>query len=160
MPVMDGFEMLRQLRQLPQLKDVVAIASSASVFDTDQHKSLDAGADEFLAKPLQAEKLLEMLRVHMELTWVYEARETLKKIVSAPAVTLSSEDIIPPSADILMQLYELAKKGDLDEIVEAASQLKQSQPESIPFAQKLVELAESFQVKQIQNFIKTFKINN
>ena len=154
MPVMDGFEMLRQLRQLPQLKDVVAIASSASVFDTDQHKSLDAGADEFLPKPLQAEKLLEMLRSHMKLTWIYEARETLTKIVSAPAVTLSSEDIIPPSADILMQLYELAKKGDIDEIVEAASQLKQSQPESIAFVQKLVELAESFQVKQIQNFIK------
>ncbi|GET40396.1 hybrid sensor histidine kinase/response regulator [Microseira wollei] len=155
MPVMDGFEMLRRLRQIAGLKEVVAIASSASVFDTDQNKSLDAGADEFLPKPLPAEKLLEILRVHMELTWVYEARDPLKKIVSAPAVTLSSEEIIPPSADILMQLYELAKKGDLDEIVEAASQLKQSQPESIPFAQKLVELAESFQVKQIQNFIKS-----
>ncbi len=156
MPVMDGFEMLRQLRKLAQLKDVVAIASSASVFDADQHKSLDAGADEFIPKPLQAEKLLEMLRSHMQLTWVYEAREPLKKIVSAPTVTVSSEEIVPPSADILMQLYELAKKGDLDEIVEAATQLKQTQPESIPFAQKLIELSDSFQVKQIQNFIKNF----
>ncbi|HAZ47047.1 MAG TPA: hybrid sensor histidine kinase/response regulator [Cyanobacteria bacterium UBA11369] len=160
MPVMDGFEMLRRLRQIGGLKDVVAIASSASVFDIDQHKSLDAGANEFLPKPLQAEKLLEMLRSHMELTWVYEAREPLKKIVSSPAKTLSSEDIIPPSSDILMQLYELAKKGDLDEIVETANQLKQSQPESIPFVQKLVELAENFQVKQIQNFINKFRSAN
>ena len=160
MPVMDGFEMLRRLRQIGGLKDVVAIASSASVFDIDQHKSLDAGANEFLPKPLQAEKLLEMLRSHMELTWVYEAREPLKKIVSSPAKTLSSEEIIPPSSDILMQLYELAKKGDLDEIVETANQLKQSQPESIPFAQKLVELAENFQVKQIQNFINKFRSAN
>ncbi len=96
----------------------------------------------------------------MELTWVYEAREPLKKIVSSPAKTLSSEDIIPPSSDILMQLYELAKKGDLDEIVETANQLKQSQPESIPFVQKLVELAENFQVKQIQNFINKFRSAN
>ena len=160
MPVMDGFEMLRRLRQIEGLKNVVAIASSASVFDADQHKSLDAGADEFLPKPLQAEKLLEMLRSHMELTWVYEAREPLKKIVSSPAKTLSSEEIIPPSSDILMQLYELAKKGDLDEIVETANQLKQSQPESIPFVQKLVELAENFQVKQIQNFINKFRSAN
>ncbi len=160
MPVMDGFEMLRRLRQIGGLKDVVAIASSASVFDIDQHKSLDAGANEFLPKPLQAEKLLEMLRSHMELTWVYEAREPLKKIVSSPAKTLSSEEIIPPSSDILMQLYELAKKGDIDEIVETANQLKQSQPESIPFAQKLVELAENFQVKQIQNFINKFRSAN
>ena len=160
MPVMDGFEMLRRLRQIGGLKDVVAIASSASVFDIDQHKSLDAGANEFLPKPLQAEKLLEMLRSHMELTWVYEAREPLKKIVSSPAKTLSSEEIIPPSSDILMQLYELAKKGDLDEIVETANQLKQSQPESIPFVQKLVELAENFQVKQIQNFINKFRSAN
>jgi signal transduction histidine kinase/DNA-binding NarL/FixJ family response regulator len=156
MPVMDGFEMLRRLRQIEGLKDVVAIASSASVFDADQHKSLDAGADEFLPKPVEAEKLLEMLRVHMQLTWIYEPTEYIAKINAKPAVAIRSEDIIPPSTDVSIQLYELAKKGDMDEIVEIASQLKQLHPQFLPFVQKILELAETFQVKLLQEFLKKY----
>ncbi len=43
MPVLDGFEVTRQLRQLPELKDVVAIALSADVFESTKQKSLAAG---------------------------------------------------------------------------------------------------------------------
>jgi signal transduction histidine kinase/ActR/RegA family two-component response regulator len=72
MPVMDGFEMIRKIRKSPHLHNVAIITSSASVFETDQYKSIDAGANEFLPKPVEAEALLEMLRIHLDLEWIYE----------------------------------------------------------------------------------------
>ena len=72
MPGMDGFEATKRLRQLPPLRDIAIIATSASVFDDDQEKSLAAGCNGFISKPLQAEQLLEQLRRHLGLEWVYE----------------------------------------------------------------------------------------
>lgn len=72
MPVLDGFEATRQLRQLTGLKKIVIIATSASVFDYSQDKSRKAGCDDFISKPVRAEQLLEQLRVYLGLEWVYD----------------------------------------------------------------------------------------
>ena len=47
MPVMDGFEMLRQIRNHPKLRTTIVIASSTNVFETEQQTSLEIGANEF-----------------------------------------------------------------------------------------------------------------
>jgi CheY-like chemotaxis protein len=72
MPIMDGFQMVRQLRQLSQFETLPIIAASASVFDYHQLQSKDVGCDEFIAKPFRAEVLLELLQKHLNLTWIYE----------------------------------------------------------------------------------------
>ncbi|HEY9847414.1 MAG TPA: ATP-binding protein, partial [Candidatus Caenarcaniphilales bacterium] len=72
MPVMDGFEATRQLRLLPNLNSTVVIAISASVFDFNQQSSWKAGCDGFIPKPVREAELLEKLRVHLELEWIYE----------------------------------------------------------------------------------------
>lgn len=43
MPVMDGFETVRQMRKLPEVKATVIIAVSAGVFDHQRQESLKAG---------------------------------------------------------------------------------------------------------------------
>ena len=53
MPVMDGFEFITRFRQIPSLRDKIIITSSASVYDEFSRKSLDAGTDAFLPKPVQ-----------------------------------------------------------------------------------------------------------
>lgn len=122
MPLMDGFKMLCQIRASEQLSGVIAIASSANVFETDQYRSLTAGADEFLSKPVQAETLLEMLRLHLELTWIYEQQET-KTSRSIQEYTSQPQQTELPPNEIWIQLYELVKKGDLDEILTMTHQL-------------------------------------
>ncbi|MEN9520064.1 MAG: hypothetical protein RLZZ381_2652 [Cyanobacteriota bacterium] len=154
MPVMDGFEMMRQLRKSPQLQNIVLVTSSASVFEIDRNKSINAGADEFLPKPVQAEALLEMLQVHLQLQWIYEEIDvnlTSHIVLNAPQ---TKEDIIPPASAKLSQLYDLAKQGSLDEIQEIAEQLKQLDSSFHSFAQELLDLSASFQIKQLQEFIE------
>jgi len=155
MPVMDGFEMLRQIRASEQLSGVIAIASSASVFETDQYRSLIAGADEFLPKPVQVETLLEMLRLHLELSWIYEQQET-KTSRSIQDYASQPQELELPSSEILERLYELVKKGDLDEIFTVAHQLEESNSKYIPFAQEIMQLTEGFQVKKLREILHRY----
>lgn len=155
MPVMNGYELLTKLRQSAQFEHVPVIVSSASAFETDKYKSLDAGANEFLPKPIQADLLLEALRVHLELEWVYE-----DKVEQTEETLLEHENnlgnIIPPAAENLALLYDLSRKGLLKDLLKEADRIEQLDPKFIPFAQQLRQLAKEFQIKQIHVFVKQY----
>jgi PAS domain S-box-containing protein len=61
MPVMDGLEATRRLRQMPALSHVPIIAVSAGASASDRESSLAAGADEFITKPIDVELLLQQV---------------------------------------------------------------------------------------------------
>ncbi len=148
MPVMDGFELLKHLRDSPQLQEIVAIVSSASVFETDQYKSLDAGAQEFLTKPVQAETLLEILRVHLGLEWIYELKDDLQKI--------PPKEIVPPCSEDLALLYDLTRKGLINDLLKQVEKLEKLDEKFLPFTQEIRQLAQGFQVKKIRTFIELY----
>jgi signal transduction histidine kinase/DNA-binding NarL/FixJ family response regulator len=149
MSVMDGFEMLKHLRQSAKFQNLPAIASSASVFDTDQYKSLDAGANEFLPKPLDAEKLFQMLRVYLKLEWIYQQKEET-------STEVSSTEMIIPAVDELIKLYDLSRKGLINELQKQCDRLEQSDAKLIPFIQQLRQLSKTFQVKKIRCFLEKY----
>ncbi|NEO35453.1 MAG: PAS domain S-box protein [Moorea sp. SIOASIH] len=155
MPGIDGWELIRQLRESPQLKSVVVIACSASVFNTHQHKSIESGADEFLPKPVDSERLFEILRMHLRLEWVYEGKEQGEKMM-AENISCQTTEIIPPPAEKLAQLYDLARTGLISEILEQVDNLEKSDEKLAIFAQHIQQFAQGFQVKKIQDFIKQY----
>jgi signal transduction histidine kinase/CheY-like chemotaxis protein len=157
MPVMDGFELIRKLRQTPDLENVAVIASSASVFEAEQCDSLSAGADDFLSKPISAEHLMTMLQSLLGLEWIYEASDSDNSVQEVLAITSEeSESILPPSADILEKLYKRAKRGDLDGVLDITHQLSQADKRFNLFFAEVKRLAESFQIKQLQSFIQNY----
>jgi CheY-like chemotaxis protein len=62
MPGMDGLEAMRYLRTQANLSQVPIIALTALVMPGDRERCLQAGATDYLAKPLQIEELTAMLR--------------------------------------------------------------------------------------------------
>ncbi|WP_445175881.1 PAS domain S-box protein [Microcoleus sp.] len=151
MPELDGFELIKRVRESENFKDLIIIVSSASVFETDQYRSLEAGANTFIAKPVQATELLQKLQQYLELEWVYEANE-------APlAIGSDTNELISPPATSMEILYELAMKGNFREIVKQAVLLEQIDPKYIPFAKRLHQMAKDFQDEEILRFIQSYK---
>ncbi len=65
MPEMDGYTAMREIRNRPHLKRLPIIALTAKAMKDDQEKCLAAGANDYIAKPLDVEKLLSLVRVWM-----------------------------------------------------------------------------------------------
>lgn len=158
MPVMDGYQLLQQLRASEPLKDVVAIASSASVFESNQHEAIEAGADMFLPKPVQADELLQQLKQLLKLEWVYEELPTMPSASIAGQISNSepSGDIVLPGREVLEQLHTLIQDGDTQSILEVAEQLAVEDVNLVPFAEQITRLTSNFQIKPLQKLIEQY----
>jgi CheY-like chemotaxis protein len=80
MPEMDGYETMQQIRSNPDLAELPLIAVTAKAMKGDRQKCLDAGASDYIAKPVDIDLLLALLRV-----WIARAREGSKPAALAPA---------------------------------------------------------------------------
>ncbi|MEG4393298.1 PAS domain S-box protein [Microcoleus sp. BROC3] len=151
MPELDGFEVIKRVRESENFKDIIIIVSSASVFETDQYRSLEAGGNTFIPKPIQATELLQKLQQYLDLEWVYEANE------EPQARSSDTDELIAPPATEMEMLYELAMKGNFLEIVKQAVLLEEIDPQYIPFAKRLHQMAKDFQDEEILTFIESYK---
>ncbi|MDO8207262.1 MAG: MASE3 domain-containing protein [Gallionella sp.] len=71
MPVMDGLEATRRIRQLPGGKDVKIVAVTASAFMEQRDEMLAAGMDDFVRKPYRFNEIYETLNKQLGLQYIY-----------------------------------------------------------------------------------------
>ncbi|HEY9810413.1 MAG TPA: ATP-binding protein [Halomicronema sp.] len=160
MPEMDGFDLISLLRSQPQFKDLVIIVSSSSVFEADQHKSLDIGANAFLPKPIQADELFTLLQKHLGIAWVYQELSQLDKNVDQAVQSDPTSSLVPPPDEELAILYDLVMRGNLKAVTQEVERLKTLDTKYIPFAERVGELARTFQEKQLRLFINDYRTAN
>jgi hypothetical protein len=69
MPEMDGFEAMRAIRKMPEYRKLPIIALTAHAMKGDRERCIEAGATDYIAKPVEIDQLLTLMRV-----WLTEAR--------------------------------------------------------------------------------------
>ena len=67
MPEMDGYAAMREIRKNPRLVNIPIIAMTAKALRGDQEKCMAAGASDYIAKPIEVDKLLSLIRV-----WIFQ----------------------------------------------------------------------------------------
>jgi CheY-like chemotaxis protein len=66
MPGMDGYEAMSEIRRISKFKSIPIIAVTAKAMKGDRQKCLEAGASDYITKPVDTEQLLSLLRIWLD----------------------------------------------------------------------------------------------
>ena len=176
----DVYDDLSKLSHSPEFAGIPLLVSSASVFERDRLLSLEAGANDFLTKPIQVAQLYEKLTQHLQLHWIYNHDAQTSSTPSQPpsgssasaspdsavpspiessasAPTDAAPPIVPPSAEDLDTLFRLAMQGNISQIKHHATQLAEQDETLQPFATEISRLAGRFLMKDIRALIGQYR---
>jgi CheY-like chemotaxis protein len=111
MPVMDGLEASRRIRELDGGRDVKIVALTASVFEEERDHVLAAGMDDLIRKPYRSEEIFDCLERQLGVR--FARQEAPPATAAAPIVTLNPEALATLPADLRHALAEALVKLDI-----------------------------------------------
>jgi CheY-like chemotaxis protein len=161
MPELDGFETTRRLRQRASGDDSVIIALSANAFEHTRLRSLAAGCDDFLSKPIDITELLTRLETHLHVEWIYGQENEAGLVMELGRQDRQTdetpgESCIAPPLEQLAALLELVRKGDIISIPAQAERLEQFDPQYGLFVRRIQQFAKTFQIDRLERFITQY----
>ncbi|HEU5089845.1 MAG TPA: hypothetical protein VFT99_20455, partial [Roseiflexaceae bacterium] len=127
------------------------IAVSASAFEVDMQRCHEAGCNMVLSKPVDAAQVYAVLDRFLALEWVYAAREA--PALPGGAAPAASAPHAPVPREVLRELYDLARFGDMQRVEQCARTLAAQAPEHQAFAERIIVLAHLFDDAQIQEIV-------
>jgi len=149
MPVMGGMEAIRRLRRIERFRDLPIIVLSANASGADQRESLAAGANAFLPKPIDFERLLPQIAALLGLTW------TLRSAAAAESAEAdAAAPLVAPPPDEMEVLLRLARIGNMRSIRDHAEHLAALDVRHRPLAARLTRLTEGFESVAIVELLK------
>ncbi len=156
MPVMDGFEFLQHVRSSEILQQTKVIVFSASVTPVDQQMALDMGGNDFLAKPVDARKLMQLLATYLHLEWLYEPDDNDRALPNPAFSDFKSTELILPPQETLERLLRPAQIGDLKLLCERLDQLVSTEKTYLSFAEPIRQLAKDFKAEEIEELLEQY----
>ena len=154
MPGLDGWQMAKQIRRFPQLRNIRIIAISASASKQDRSRSKSAGIDDFLPKPIQWRRLAQLLEDHLELQWQFGQAQAPATPAEPQAVEAPARQA--PPREELEALYELARMGKINHLLHRLRSLQERDKSCAAFVEKLASMAGRYKIKQIQTFLTEY----
>ena len=127
MPLMDGMEATRRIRTMDGGRAVKIVALSASVFKDEREELLAAGADDFVAKPIQFEHIFECLAHQLGVRFVAEERTAAA--VAGPGGLPGLEAIAGLPTLLRGELAEALVTLDVAQIADILRRISEINPE-------------------------------
>jgi CheY-like chemotaxis protein len=145
---LSGLDLARQVRGSPGRRDIPVIAISASASAFSREEALAAGCNDFVPKPLRADELLSVVGRLLSVTWhTVDVRPAEPRDV--PALTSG----LVVDRDRASELYDLAMKGDVRELLARAQEASVSDPAAAPVYQEVQRLARHFDFKGVRRVL-------
>ncbi|MFK7804409.1 MAG: tetratricopeptide repeat protein [Anaerolineae bacterium] len=141
-------QMIRSLKKSDR-QSLTIIALS-----TGLHKSQTDHFDGFLAKPVDINKLLELLGDRLNLTWEHQSQAQTKDTVDHTDHIFNL-----PSLDKIEALYSLALMGDLTRIIQDVRLMQEKEPGLDHFSFSVLQLAEKFEEEKLISLLSDYKEN-
>ncbi len=149
MPEMDGDEATKRIRALEEGdRKITIVALSASVFPHDRQAILDAGCDAFLAKPIQANELLDTIGRLVGIRYVYADPATPEP--QLPVGAVEGEDLGRLPAPLLERLRLAVEAGAVQE---AATVIEEVRAHDDVTAGRLAALLKGYRLDEIASAI-------
>jgi CheY-like chemotaxis protein len=126
MPVMDGYEAIKQIRALPNGADVTVVALTASAFEEDRRRILDTGANAYMRKPFKQEELFACIQQSLGLEYRYgdDEREAPRHDSGDTESTLLDRSAVQAlPAGLLDQMRNAVSAADLDQFMLLVNQI-------------------------------------
>ncbi|WP_051541794.1 response regulator [Clostridium lundense] len=149
MPEMNGVEAMRVIKQEKRFKKIPIIALTAYALEEDKEKLIQLGMDDYLSKPIDKEKLYEMVNKHLKLSY--------EDVIKQDDIHLNDEysngfkrldKVLGGNTQLILELgnkiIEMFSKEQMDEIIEFAG------------SGKIVELREV--IHKLKGAISNFKL--
>lgn len=155
MPGMDGFETAGKLHAI--YPDVPIVAATAHSGEAMNERATEGGFLEIVNKPIELQDLLDSVKKHAELEWVYGV---IKPTPEAERMEQVIALITPPPKEDLDDFLDLAKRGYVKSLEERSERLIQEKPEFAHFARRVETMAREFKLAELTNWIAEFTEKN
>lgn len=152
MPVMDGFEATKLIKQSPNCQEIVIIALTASVFEDRRDAILQVGCDDFVSKPFQENLLFEKIADHLGVLYIYQAQAQPTSPTGESFEQLTPEVLAVMPKEWLAHLNEAAETCQDEKILALIDQIPKSQ-EALKLA--LIDLVDNFRLDIIFELTQT-----
>ena len=153
MPEMDGYEMIRHIRENTGLQDMIIIGISADVANYAENKSSDAGCTDFIAKPFSIDELLFKMEKHLDLKWTREPKP------GKPSKPTEKTIIAPPENDIA-DLQRMTRVGNIRGIKNKLTDISTQSPDYTVFCEQIRNMADQFNVEEIRKFLEEYQLSS
>jgi PAS domain S-box-containing protein len=151
MPQMDGLQAIECLRRSHELCHLPVIAISAGPSGAQASKSLAAGANAFVTKPIELERLQLAIAEILQISWTYAPSPQLREKAER------SEPFVAPPEPELEHLYVLAQQGCMRDIAQHAERIALMGESYGAFARELVRLARGYQSQAVLKLIERYR---
>ncbi|QTA81343.1 Two component system response regulator/histidine kinase, solute-binding domain-containing [Desulfonema limicola] len=153
MPEMDGFEATKIIKSMPEGKETIIFAVSASVLEYEEKKIIQLGAAEFIRKPFRENELFEFIRKHTQVDYQYEENnsqpETDQKTAHDFPLTGSLLNALP--SELKDKMYDAVINGYRKKILEYIQQAEEYDKRA---AHRLLELANQYEYEKLADILE------
>jgi len=167
MPEMDGFELIKEIRKIPALKNVPVIATSASILHLDKAKNKKHNFDGFFFKPFQINDLLSELSKHLPHKILEvekeEKQEDLQAEYEISGDAIKNLPLIIKKLETKMmnEWNKFQDQQPMDKVKEFGNQIKTMGEENdvkilINYGKNLILAVDSVDIEKILKIIKDF----